>query len=70
MKPNRLPPDEAGRFLLPLQETARRLCVSRETLYRWINQGIFPEPIKQGRRSFYALSDVEAYLGKLKRKLS
>jgi predicted DNA-binding transcriptional regulator AlpA len=62
--------DSKGRFLLPLKEVAAMLSVSRETLYRRINQGQFPEPIKQGRLSFYAVADVETYLGKLKRNLS
>jgi predicted DNA-binding transcriptional regulator AlpA len=70
MKPNSLKTDSSGRYLLPLQEVAQKLSISRETLYRRINQGLFPEPIKQGRLSFYALSDVESYLGKLKRTLS
>lgn len=63
-------PDSNGRFLLPLQEVAKRLCMSRSELYRKIKAGLFPEPIKQGRLSFYALSDVEAYLSKLKRTLA
>ena len=70
MKANLMKTDSRGRYLLPLQEVAGMLCISRETLYRRINQGLFPEPIKQGRLSFFALSDVESYLGKLKRSLS
>lgn len=70
MKANLMKTDSRGRYLLPLQEVAAMLCISRETLYRRINQGVFPEPIKQGRLSFFALSDVESYLVKLKRSLS
>lgn len=70
MKTNQLKPDHRGRFLIPFKEAAAMLSMSRENLYRKVNQGLIPEPIKQGRRSFYALADVETYLGKLKRKLS
>jgi len=69
MKAIPIQPDGQGRFLLPLQEVATKLCISRETLYRKINRGQFPEPIKQGRLSFFLHADVESYLGKLKRKL-
>lgn len=61
-------PDGEGRFLLPLKKVAAMISVSRETLYRKIRQGLFPEPIKQGNRSFFEPADVQAYLGKLKRK--
>ena len=44
------------------------VALSRETLYRKIRQGLFPEPIKQGNRSFFEPADVQTYLGKLKRK--
>lgn len=70
MKSNILKPDPSGRYLLPLKEVAAKLGISRETLYRRINQGEFPRPLKQGRLSFFAVSDVEAYLGNLKRRLS
>lgn len=63
-------PDIQGRLLIPLAEVARALCISRETLYRRIKQGLFPEPIKQGRLSFFAQADIENYLSKLKRTLS
>lgn len=63
-------PDHQGRLLIPLAEAARALCISRETLYRRINQGLLPEPIKQGRKSFFAQSDIEGYLSKLKRTLN
>lgn len=61
-------PDGSGRYLLPLMEVAATIAMSRETLYRKIRQGLFPEPIKQGNRSFFEPSDVQAYLSKLKRK--
>jgi excisionase family DNA binding protein len=70
MKSHATKTDARGRLLLPLKEVAAMLGMSRETLYRRINQGVFPAPLKQGRLSFFVLSDVEGYLGKLKRGLS
>lgn len=70
MKSQAMKTDARGRLLLPLKDVAAMLGMSRETLYRRINQGAFPAPLKQGRLSFFALSDVEGYLGKLKRGLS
>jgi len=68
MKSNTKTPDDSGRYLLPLMEVASMIAMSRETLYRKIRQGLFPEPIKQGNRSFFEPADVQAYLAKLKRK--
>ena len=61
-------PDGEGRFLLPFQKVATMISISRGTLYRKIKQGLFPEPIKQGKLSFFEPADVQAYLAKLKRK--
>lgn len=61
-------PDGSGRFLLPLNEFASMIAVSRETVYRKIRQGLLPEPIKQGNRSFFKPSDVQSYLSNLKRR--
>lgn len=68
MKSNPKTPDGSGRYLLPLMEVASMIAVSRETLYRKIRQGLFPEPIKQGNRSFFEPADVQDYLANLKRK--
>lgn len=56
------------RLLYPLQQVAEMLSLSRETLYRRIRQGLFPEPIKQGNRSYYRPEDVNAYLKNLNRR--
>ena len=56
-----------ARSLLPLQKVAAMLSISRETLYRRIREGQFPEPIKQGRRSYFSPFDIDSYLNKLKR---
>lgn len=61
-------PDSSGRYLLPLMDVAAMIAMSRETLYRKIRQGLFPEPIKQGNRSFFEPADIQTYLSKLKRK--
>lgn len=67
MKTQTQPSLETSRYLIPLQEVARMLSISRETLYRKIRQKLFPEPIKQGKRSYFAKEDVNTYLSNLKR---
>jgi excisionase family DNA binding protein len=58
---------ETSLCLIPLQDVARMLSISRETLYRMIRRKQFPEPIKQGKRSYFSKADVDAYLSNLKR---
>ena len=70
MKSNAKTSDCAERYLLTLNETAAMLGISRETLYRKIDGGLFPKPIKQGNRSYFKPSDVQIYLDDLKRKLN
>jgi excisionase family DNA binding protein len=54
---------------LPPYLTAREICealrVSKPTLYRNIQRGRFPEPIKFGRTSRWPLDAVKAALGDL-----
>lgn len=44
------------------KETAKRLCVQMNTLERWRVHGTGPKFVKVGRRVFYRVADVEAYL--------
>lgn len=36
--------------LLKISEVSEWLGISRSTIYKWINEGRFPEPIKFGER--------------------
>jgi prophage regulatory protein len=56
--------DELSR-LMRLPELTRLLGISRPTVYRLIQNGEFPTPIKQGRTSSWRRSDVLAYLANL-----
>ena len=69
MKPKPMATDAKGRYLIPFKEFAARLCISRKTVYRKIADGELPPPIKQGRLSYYAMADAEAYIANLERKL-
>jgi len=53
--------DEASR-LMRLPEVTRLLGISRPTLYRLIQTGAFPSPVKQGRTSSWRRSSVLSYL--------
>lgn len=48
-------PDER---LLRLPEVVARLGVGRATIYSWIKQGKFPEPVKLGKASCWPWSVV------------
>ncbi len=50
--------------LLTTQELTQEpyhLC-SKSTLWRWIREGIFPQPIKFGRFNKWYQSDIEQWL--------
>jgi excisionase family DNA binding protein len=49
-------------MLLTLEQTAQRLSVCRRTLERLMASGHFPRPLKVGRASRVAVSDVEDFL--------
>jgi prophage regulatory protein len=48
--------------LMRLPELTRVLGISRPTVYRLIQKGEFPAPVKQGRTSSWRRSDVLEYL--------
>lgn len=39
--------------------------VCSATLWHWIRKGIFPAPIKIGRRVFFRDSDIQAFIKKM-----
>ena len=54
-------PSEADR-LIPARCLPRYLGVSAPTLERWRMQGTGPKFVKAGRRVFYRVRDVQAWL--------
>jgi len=50
---------------LTIKEVSEKLQITRQTLRNWTKQGLFPSPIKIGRRVYYLQSDIN----KLKKKL-
>lgn len=53
--------------LLTLGEAAARLSVSTRTLYRLIQDGQFPKPVRVGAGSRFFESDLILYLDRLRR---
>jgi predicted DNA-binding transcriptional regulator AlpA len=54
-----------GNQLISVNEAAKRLGIVRRTLERQVSRRNFPQPLKIGAKSLYAVSDVEAYVRKL-----
>jgi prophage regulatory protein len=59
--------DRLGTFLTA-EAIAEKLGVSTRTLWRWIQEKIFPKPIKIGRSTRWLESDVVAYIDRLRGK--
>ena len=55
--------------LVSLEEAGRMLGgISTKTVRRRIEEGLLPRPIKEGKFSRLLRSDVDGFIGKLKRK--
>ena len=52
--------------LMPLKEFVAKLGVDRRTLYRMIDRGDVPKPIKQGKLNYFFESDLLNYFANLK----
>lgn len=50
--------------LLTLSQVAAALKVHRNTLRRWVKEGIFPAPALIGRRQRWRVADVADYLNR------
>ena len=59
---------ENGGDLLPLQEVARRLTVSERSVWRRVADGDLPAPVHVGGSCRWPVSDVQAYLERIKSK--
>ena len=47
---------------LTLSDVIDRVAVTRSTIYRWMQAGSFPRPIKVGIRSLWLESDIQAWI--------
>ena len=56
--------------LMRIREFAAAISVSVRKLYRMIDAGEIPQPVKQGAGSFFFRSDLDDYLKKLKEQRS
>lgn len=52
-------------YLVKKTEAARRLSICKRTLERLMARHEFPPPVKIGKASLVAVSDIDAYLAKL-----
>ena len=50
-----------GNDFLRLPEVKKMIGLSRATIYRMIEKGEFPRPVKQGRTSSWPKGEVDAY---------
>lgn len=52
--------------LLPLKEVIKLVSVSRATIYRYLSAGMFPQPVRIGkRRVAWRASDLSEWFDKL-----
>lgn len=52
--------------LIDLKEFADLLSVNKRTVYRLIQSGVLPKPVRVGHSVRFPASDVEAYIERLK----
>lgn len=59
-------PARPRQLLMKLTELCDQLAVSRGSIYRWLNEGKFPRPIRIGERAVrWRAEDVEAWCSSL-----
>lgn len=56
--------------LMKFKEFAQAISVSTRQLWRMINSGDVPQPIKQGRTRYFFAEDLESHLTKLRKQRS
>lgn len=52
--------------LIRMPEVTQTIGLSRATIYRMIDKGEFPQPVRQGRTSAWPLNEVREYLEAVK----
>jgi len=61
-------PGSKDRQLIKLREFASAISVSVRSLYRMIDAGEVPRPVKQGQQSFFFAQDLEDHLAELRKQ--
>ncbi|MBK1829709.1 helix-turn-helix domain-containing protein [Verrucomicrobiaceae bacterium R5-34] len=56
--------------LIPQKDFVEKLGINRRTLYRLIDLGTIPRPVKQGRLNYFFESDLMKYFNGLKAQRS
>ena len=51
--------------LMKVKEVAKVTAMGVSTLYRLVQKGEFPRPVKRGRSSYWKESDVQRYIASL-----
>jgi predicted DNA-binding transcriptional regulator AlpA len=59
-----------GPPMVRLKDFAAEISVSVRQIYRMIQSGKIPRPLKQGARSYFLRTDLEDYLKRLKEQRS
>jgi len=59
-----------GDRLIPQKDFVEKLGINRRTLYRLIDVGTIPKPVKQGRLNYFFESDLLNYFTRLKTQRS
>jgi len=52
--------------LIRMPELKSIVALSRATIYRLVQEGRFPQPVRQGRTSAWPLNEVRAYVESVK----
>jgi len=52
--------------LIRMPEVKSMVALSRATIYRLVQDGSFPKPVRQGRTSAWPYSEVRDYLERVK----
>lgn len=52
--------------LLPIREVIEVTGLSKATIYRRVDEGRFPHPVKVGARSLWKLSTLQRWMGNLR----
>ena len=55
--------------LLKISGVASYVGCAESTIWRWVEDGVFPQPVRLGNVTRWDSRDVEAHLEKMKRSL-